>query len=177
MISRQNDIENENKIIMKKRPTFITIFAILILISVPFDLFNAITLNKGYYQQDVKNNDTLINKGEIVYRDTTVYWKKQSDFAKKGIIKHLDMQKKILDKFSLYRFFKYLFSILSIILFYGLWNLKKWTIISLIVIDLFGIIFNVIFPFLILSNLVLMSILGVALLILMFLFYKKYFIF
>jgi len=162
---------------MKKRPLIITIFAILVLLSVPGDLFKAITLNEKQYQEDIENVESLIRNGVIKYRGRTIYWKDKDDFQKKMVINKLDIQKKILSKSFLYRIFKSVFVILNLFLFYALWKMKKWTFIILIISTIAVILFNIIFMFLTNTHFLLLLVPYIILLILVCLGYRKHFVY
>ena len=159
-----------------KRPLFITVFAILILLMILSDMITVITLNKEKYKADIKNSETLIKDGQIIYRNIPVYWAKQSDFAKNRIVKQLNTQKIIVSKFSLYRIFKLVFIFSSILLFYGLWKLKKWIYIVIIIEAIFGVMFNGIFMFIPFVYDLLDMILYLLLFVWMWMKYKIYFI-
>ena len=131
----------------RKRPIVVTIFAILTLLSVPADIVTFAKLHKGTYQEYIKNDESLIRDGELNYHGKTIQWERQGDFQKKIIAKRLVQNKKIVLEFSIFRFFKGLFIVLSIVLFYGLWKLKKWAFIALLLNTIALILFNVIFVF------------------------------
>lgn len=130
-----------------KRPIIITIFAILVLLSIPGDIVKLVVFNKAKYQEDIKNDETLIKSGEVTYRNKTVYLEKQHD-AQKNIIKsRLMRNKKIESIFFVFKFFKGMFVVLNIFLCYGLWNLRKWVYIPLMLGIGLGVLFNIILMF------------------------------
>ena len=161
--------------IKNKRPVFIAALAILILLPVPADLFTVITLNKDKYKEDIQNSGTLINEGHIKYRNSTVNWINQSEFSKKRIINRLNYQKKIVENFFLYRTFKWFFIGSSVLLFYGLWNLKRWTLIIFVINILLAGVFNAIFAFFSFQLQAIFLVLDIGLLVLAVVCHKKYF--
>ena len=136
------------EVVKVKRPIVITIFAILVLLPIPVDIINLVTLNKIRYQEDIKNDETLIKNGKITYRGKTIYWEKQSDVQKNIIKRRLIRGKKIVSIYGVFKIFKSIFVVLGAFLFYGLWSLKKWTYVPLIAGFGFGILFNIILVFL-----------------------------
>lgn len=160
----------------RKRPIVVTIFAILTLLSVPADIVTFARLHKDTYQEYIKNDESLIRDGELNYHGKTIQWERQSDFQKKIITKRLNRYKKIASAFSLFRFFKGLFIVLPMVLFYGLWKLRKWVCMPLIIYMVFGILFNAIFPFFTFGQTIFAIALDVVFLMLGVKFFRKYFI-
>ncbi len=159
-----------------KRPIIITIFAILILLSIPLDIINVMAMTGKTYEEYIKNDESLMKEGKLAYQGKTIYWEKQSDAQKRIIIDRIARNKKILSNFFLFRIFKGSFVLLSMILFYSLWNLKKWTCIVLIANIFFGILFAVMFEFFNSAELMLSLVLGIILFILAVKFYGKHFV-
>jgi hypothetical protein len=160
-----------------KRPTIITIIAILILLSIPVDIVKFVSLNRTKYQENIKNDEILIKDGKIQYQNKIIYWDKQGN-AKKSIIKNrLIRNKKITSIYIVFKFFKGVFIVLDILLFYGLWNLKKWTYVILIMGMSLGILFNVILMFFNIIAIAFLLVLGIALITLGVKNYGRYFVY
>ncbi|MFH1440956.1 MAG: hypothetical protein ABIH18_02790 [Candidatus Omnitrophota bacterium] len=175
-MSFANDKENVK---CNKRPFFITLIAILTLISIPVDFLKVITLDKNKYQDEITRNETLIKDGKIKYHNRPVYWEKQSDFRKKIIISQLAIRKKILSKLLFYKVFQWAFVFLNSILFYALWKMKKWVFRILVPNITVLFLFNILFIFNSMSNIQILLYLmpGLMFFLLIFTRYKKYFIY
>ncbi|MFH1441013.1 MAG: hypothetical protein ABIH18_03095 [Candidatus Omnitrophota bacterium] len=173
-MSLANDKENVKR---NKRPFSITVIAILILVTIPLDLLEVITLDKNKYQDAITLSETLIKDGEIKYRNIPVYWEKQNDFARKRIIADLNTKRKIVSKFYIYRNSKILFIVSSLFLLYGFWNLKKWIFIIIAINMIFAAVFNNIFIFIAFMPYIFLFAIAVISFICMALVYKKYFIY
>ena len=159
---------------MKKRPAILNVLAIFVILSVPGDLFTAVTFDKDKYKEDIRNTRLLIESGAAKHEDRIVYWKEKSDVEKKLIIARLTIQEKISSRPFLFRIFKCFCAILSLLVFYVLWNMKKWAFMVLLAQIVFLAVFNIIFTFF--THFLFLFIPYVLLIVLFFVFYRKYFV-
>ena len=160
-----------------KRPKIINIILVFFLLTIPFDLFTAITLKENSYRENISNYEELVKKGKFEYRGKIVHWDKQSEAARQRVIHQLTLQKVILSKFFIFRIFKWLFIVLAIFLIYSLWCLKKWMPIVLLTEIFFVTLFNLIFPYFGTRVLTVFFVVDVIVLLVVNMVSRKYFIY
>ena len=127
-----------------KRPLFIAVIAILLILNGLSNIAKVLILNKAKLERNVKWTEDLMRNGVNEYDGRTIYWKDKSEFEKKATIQRVNFLKKELAYFSLMRISLGIITLFSFILAYGLFKMKKWVSKLYIGIILFFIIRSIV---------------------------------